>query len=91
MSDKKITVLDVLARLENLERENDSLKKELEELKLGNNDSDWRELILYRPLDKQTPVEITWTENDSEEKQRYYREDEPMRREVIGLVRKVKS
>ena len=91
MSDNKVTVLDVLARLENLERENDSLKKELDELKAGNTDGDWRELILYRPLHKQTPVEITWTEDDDEEKQRYYREDEPMRREVIGLIRKVQS
>jgi len=90
MSDNKTTVLDVLTRIENLERENDSLKKELDELKSEKSEGDWRELILYRPLDKQTPVEITWTEDDDEEKQRYYREDEPMRREVIGLVRKVK-
>jgi len=90
MSDKNVSVLDVLARLENLERENDVLKKELNELKTQQDPENWQELILYHPQDANTPVEITWTEQDDEKKQAYYREDEPMRREIIGLVRKVK-
>ena len=90
MSDKKTTVLDVLARLEGLERQHAALQKELAELKAQQDPKNWRELILYRELHKQTLTELTWTEDDDAEKQRYYREDEPMRREVIGLVRKVK-
>lgn len=88
MADEKVSVLDVLARLDKVERENEVLKKEVADLKTGNLEDEWTELILYRPLHKQTPVEITWTEDDDKEKQRYYREDEPMRREVIGLIRK---
>jgi len=90
MSDKNVSVLDVLARLENLERKNASLEKELDKLKSLQDLQNWQELILYHPLDANTPVEITWTEQDDDEKQRYYREDEPMRRKIIGLVRKVK-
>ncbi len=91
MSDKKITVLDVLARIENLERENDSLKKDLDKLKAQQAQENWQELILYHPENSNTPVEITWAEQDDEKKQKYYREEEPMRREVIGLIRKVQS
>ena len=90
MADKKTTVLDVLARLESLEQKNKALEKEVLELKNQQDPKNWQELILYRQLHKQTLTEITWTEDDDDEKQRYYREDEPMRREVIGLVRKVK-
>ncbi|MBC8193509.1 MAG: hypothetical protein H8E18_14075 [FCB group bacterium] len=89
MADKKTTVLDVLARLESLERKNKALEQELNQLKSELAPEKWHELILYRQLHKQTLTEITWTEDDDEEKQRYYREDEPMRREVTGLVRKV--
>ena len=93
MADKKTTVLDVLARIENLERENDSLKKEVNDLKSQIAPDNWQELIVYRPLDKEnnTPIEISWTEEDTDEKQEYYKKDEPMRRKVIGLVRKAKG
>jgi len=87
------TVLDVITRIENLERENDSLKKDLDKLKTQLSPENWEELILYRPIDEDnnTPVEITWQEEDTVKKQGYYRTEEPMRRKVIGLVRKAQS
>jgi len=91
MSDKNVSVLDVLARLETLERKNASLEKELDKLKAQNAPENWQELILYRPLEGegQKPIEVLWTDEETEKTRIYYRTEEPGRRDVIGLVRKV--
>ncbi len=45
------------------------------------------ELILYRSKNSESPVEITWTEEDTLEKQEYYR-NSGYRRTVIGKLQK---
>ena len=50
-------------------------------------DEDTTELILYQTKDSETPVEITWTEKDTETKQEYYR-TLGYRRTVIGKLQK---
>ncbi len=50
-------------------------------------DEDTTELILYRSKDKETPVEITWTEEDTATKQEYYR-TLGYRRTIIGKLQK---
>lgn len=92
MSEKNITVLDVLARIENLERENDVLKKEIDDLKNELRPENWQELIIYRPIGKHEnhPREIAWTDIDDEPKRTWYKEGEPSERDVIGLVRRKK-
>jgi hypothetical protein len=93
MSNNKVTVLDVLARIENLERENDSLKKEVDDLKTQLAAENWQELIIYRPIGvhNNKPLEISWSEIDDEAKRTWYRDGDPAERDVIGLVRKAKS
>jgi len=91
MSKSDKSVLDIIGWCKRLEKQIDELRKENEELKTKFTDveseSDWRELILYRPDKKQTPTEITWTEDDDPEKQEWYRKN-GFRRNVIGLVKK---
>ena len=91
MSKSDKSVLDIIGWCKKLEKQIDELKKENEKLKTKVTDveseSDWRELIIYRPAKKQTPTEITWTEDDDLEKQKWYRENDH-RRDVIGLVKK---
>jgi len=91
MSDNKVTVLDILARIENLERENDSLKNEVDDLKTQLAPENWQELIIYRPLGDQNnhPHEIAWTDIDDEAKRSYYSKENPSDRDVIGKVRRV--
>ncbi len=91
MSDKKITVLDVLARIEELERKNNDLENQVVELKSQLAPENWQELIIYRPLGKQDnhPHEIAWTDIDDEAKRNYYSKENPSDRDVIGKVRRV--
>lgn len=91
MPDERASALDILARMEKLERENDSLQKEVAELKSQLAPENWQELIIYRPkgVHNNKPLEISWTEIDDEEKRGWYRDGEPAERDVIGLVRRV--
>jgi len=92
MSNSDKSVLDIIGWCQRLEKQIDELKKENEELKTKftaiESESAWRELIIYRPAKTQTPTEITWTEDDDLEKQKWYREN-GFRRDVIGLVREL--
>jgi hypothetical protein len=90
MPDNKVTVLDVLARIESLEQKNKALEKEINELKAQQDPENWRELILYRTFgEKNKPIEVTWTEDLTAEKEGYYKDDDSAEKMVIGLVRKV--
>jgi hypothetical protein len=93
MPDNKVSLFDVLAELSQLKEENKSLRKDIDELKAQNAPENWQELILYRPLegDGQKPVEVLWTDEETEKTRVYYRTEEPMRRDVIGLVRRPKQ
>ena len=91
MPDNKVTVLDVLARIENLERENDALKKELEDLKVANNPEDWQELSCYRSGNSGDIVDFSWAENKEEKDSQYLGDGLGLfAKSVIGLIRKVK-
>jgi len=93
MTDTDISLLDIIGKYKRLEKQIQELKAENEALKEQSqnvdNENDWRELILYRPSKKQTPTEVTWTEDDDPDKQKWYREN-GYRRDVIGLVKKKK-
>ena len=90
MTDNKVTVLDVLARIEELERRNEALEHQIVELKSQLDPEKWRKLILYRPFgEKNTPIEVTWTEDLTAEKEAYYKDENLNEKIVIGLVRKV--
>ncbi len=90
MDNKQVSVLDVVARLENLERENSLLKKDLDEIKSQLAPENWQDLIIYRPLGHQNnkPLEISWSEIDDDAKREWYKTGEPSKRDVIGLVRR---
>ncbi|MBC8551256.1 MAG: hypothetical protein H8D23_16545 [Candidatus Brocadiales bacterium] len=92
MTDDKVSFFDLSAEINQLKEENKLLRKDLDELKAQNAPENWQELILYRPLegDGQKPIEVLWTDEETEKTRIYYRTEEPMRRNVIGLVRRVK-
>jgi len=89
-SDK--SVLDIIGWCQRLEKDIEKLKAENETLKQKfqstHTENGWSELIVYRPPEHQTPIEISWTEIDDKEKQDYYR-DNGDRRDIIGLVKKL--
>ena len=90
MPDKKITVLDVLARIESLEQKNASLQEEINELKSQQDSENWQELIIYKENGSETPVEISWADIETKEKRDHYSNSGFHTRTVIGKVRKVK-
>ncbi len=90
MSDDKISIFDILTQLSQLKEENKLLRRDIDELKAQNSPENWQELILYRPLEGkgQRPIEVQWTDEETEETRIHYRTKEPMRRDVIGLIRR---
>jgi len=92
MSDDKVSLFDILADMKHLKEENKSLRKDIDELKAQNAPENWQELILYRPLEGegQKPIEVLWTNEETEKTRIYYRTEEKSRRDVIGLVRRIK-
>ena len=90
MPDKKNTVLDVLARIEELERKNKLLETEVNELKAQLSGENWQDLIVYKANGSETPVELSWTDIDTQEKIEHYDKSGFHNRTVIGKVRKVR-
>jgi len=90
MSDDKVSLFDILAEMKHLKEENISMRQDIDELKAQNAPENWQQLILYRPLEGegQQPIEVLWTDEETEKTRIFYRTEEPRRRDVIGLVRR---
>lgn len=86
MPDQPQNLLDIIAQLQQLQHENRALKEQLNTLSKVLNPENLQELILYRPHDSNRPVELTWSDEEDEKTREYYRTEEPMRRDVIGLL-----
>lgn len=90
MPDKKVTVLDILARIENLERKNATLEREIEELKASQDPETWQELICYKSNNSGDIVDFSWAENEDDKFTKYLGDGMDLfSRNVIGLIRKV--
>ena len=88
MSDVKVSLFSILERIEKLEKRNESLELELAELKALNAPEKWQELIMYTGHKSAGPIELTWSEIDTEEKQEEYSNSMFYTRTVIGVIRK---
>jgi hypothetical protein len=89
MPDKKVTVLDILARIEELERRNETLEQQVTELKAQHSPENWQDLVVYKANGSETPVEISWTDIETKEKIDHYLDSRFHSRTIIGQVRRV--